>query len=103
MLAAPWCDVVLLSTDLVTDALWAPCGLTVPSDQQSIHLLDCISCDAPLCPLLGREDRVPQRQEWPVQCKKLSTKPTSTEAFDRWTTYLLITSQNRVSDISVWH
>lgn len=67
--------------------------------QQSICLSDCISCDAPLCPLLGREKRVPQRQEWPQQCKKLHSKPTSTEAFDRWTTDLLITSQNRVSDI----
>lgn len=45
-----------------------------PLAQQSIHLLDCMSCDAPLCPSLGREDRVPQRQECPVWCKKLRKK-----------------------------
>jgi len=50
-------------------------------------------------PFLGREDKVPQRQPWSVQREKPSTNPTSTAAFGRWTTYLLITSQNRVSDI----
>lgn len=97
-----WHGLLKLSRDsysLVCDYIPLHRADCPPLDQQSIHLLDCVSCDASLCPLLGRDDRVPQRQEWPAQCKKLSTKPASTEAFDRWTTYLLITSQNKVSDI----
>lgn len=71
-----------------------------PLARQSIHLLDCISCEMPhsVPPWEGKTE---SRKGKSGLCagRNYAEKTVQQKTSDRWTTYLLITSQNRVSDI----